>query len=555
MSLDLFNGDHNKAQQGTQQGPPQETQQNMESTLTPVRKILRNAAAPLGLIGAVGGFIGDVISPLIDLAPWVAAISFAIALIALVIVLWFHRQPGRQQGEQAALGVLVVSVCGALIFGVWSLILANAPPRGYLAENVEPIAQLQASVLGIQQDVADIKQTTTQTAQQVQEIATAQASNFNQLQASFAALLGKGDVVPNPSTPQEWYANARVYQLKGDTANAIKSFEGYFPFKLDYVDPFVEYANLIKATEGLARAREAIGRQQQAQPGNPSAELVYITLQDSAEDRLKQLQDLAARLPNFAPVYRELSREYTTASITNFSPAMVTQEGEALDTLFALEQQQGFSRYYIDKAAAEHALQEARTRQTALAAVLKTFSQAEIRVDFFPNGARFTLNSAEVGFAQKLMFSIDSDKLDQDAGKSAAGTPNATFGPVPVPVGEHIIYARFTDQDGKPGAVLSKTFTVAPIAVNVIQQPKDFSTNAIPALVTVGVTGASANVPVTYTYSIDTPTLDQTATGLDTTGSFILADVKAGEHTLHIQATTTDGKQSEVVAVPFKINE
>ena len=519
------------------------------------RKIIKNAAAPLGIIGAVGGFIGDVISPLIDLAPWVAAISFAVALISLVVVLMFHRQPGRQQGEQAALGVLVISVCGALIFGVWTLILAQAPPRGYLATNVEPIAQLQASVLGLQSDVTEIKATTNQTAQQVIESATAQATNFTQLQASFAALLGKGDLVPNPTTPQEWYANARVYQLKGDTANAIKSFEGYFPFKLDYVDPYVEYASLIKTTEGLARAREAVGRLKQTQPNNAAAELVYDTLLDSSEERLTQLKALLARLPEYAPVLRELSREYTTASLTNFSPALIEQEGTALDQLFMLEQQQGFSRYYIDKSTAEKSLQEAKTRQTALTAVRKALAKAEILINFSPDGARFTLNSAEVGPGQNLMFSIDNDKLDQNAGKNATGSPNATFGPVPLPLGEHTIYTQFTDQAGQTGAIISKTFKVAPIAVNVVQQPKDFSTNAIPALVTVGVTGAKANASVVYVYSVDETTLDEKAAGLDTAGVFTLKDVKAGEHMLYIQATLPDGKQTEVVPVPFVIKE
>src|SRR3990172_7042434 len=279
-----------------------------------LRKALTRAAGPVSLIGAVGGFIGDIIAPLGNFAPWIAGLSLVFAVITLFGFLALRRRQGAEAWDSPVAGALLASSASTVIFGFWSVIFAVGPDRGYLAENVAPIATVQAQLLNLQEDVTEIKETTGETATQVVLAATAQAQGFADIQAAFAALqAGGGSIVANPQTPQEWYSNARLYQLRGDTANTLKAYEGYFTFNLEYVDPYQEYTALLKAAEGIARARQIISAQLNARPDSLALELTFARLLDTRVERLARLTALATRAPQFGPVFFELGEEYTQA--------------------------------------------------------------------------------------------------------------------------------------------------------------------------------------------------------------------------------------------------
>ena len=194
----------------------------MTSSMAPLRKAFVQAARPIAVIGAVGGFIGDIIQPLGNFAVWIAGLSLVIAVVALIWVTILRRRAGVVIWDTLAAGLFVLAVGSFVVFSAWSIIFAVGPERGYLAENVEPIGQIQAQLLGLQKDVTDIKQTTEVTATRVAEqgnvqsaqatrqaegvsvqqaAATAQAKGFADLQSQFASLQ-KGSIVENPTTPQ-----------------------------------------------------------------------------------------------------------------------------------------------------------------------------------------------------------------------------------------------------------------------------------------------------------------------------------------------------------------
>src|SRR5262245_57202278 len=174
-----------------------------------LRKAVTRAATPASIIGAVGGFIGDIVAPLGNFAPWVALISLVFAIIALVGFLSLRQKQSALAWDSPVAGGLLIAGASTLIFGVWSIVFAVGPERGYLAENIEPIAAMQAQLLNLQEDVTQIKETTEETAEEVAAIGTAQAEGFADIQDAFAALqMGEGTLVENPTTPQEWYSNA-----------------------------------------------------------------------------------------------------------------------------------------------------------------------------------------------------------------------------------------------------------------------------------------------------------------------------------------------------------
>ena len=76
------------------------------------------------------------------------------------------------------------------------------------------------------------------------------------MQKSFSSIAQSGGIIEKPSRPEQFYHNARIYELGGDYLNARKSYNRYFSFKLDFLDPHLRYQTFLKVQEGLAGARE-----------------------------------------------------------------------------------------------------------------------------------------------------------------------------------------------------------------------------------------------------------------------------------------------------------
>ncbi len=561
----------------------------MENIPAPaLQKALSRAARPIAIIGAVGGFIGDIIQPLGDFAPWIAGLSLVTAIASLIWIILLRRRAGEEIWDTVAAGIFVVAVGSFVIFALWTLIFSVGPPRGYLATNIPAVGDVQAQLLGLQKDVAEIKDTTKQTATRVAEqgdtqkaqataqaqnnqvqqaeatrqaqgvdiqaaAATAQAKGFADLQTQFASLQ-KGTIIDNPTTPQEWYSNARLYQLKGDTANAIKAYEGYFQYNLDFVDPYLEYSDLLKATDGIALARNKVNGLYSAHPESVTLDLIAARLLDASSDRLDRLTALATRAPQFGPVFYELGLEYSRALGASPTGDLIKKQGEAFSTLLKLEKDtQGYSRYFIDKSLAEKNLTDAQQRYDAYGSARQIANQLNIIVYQYNDGMQFIVVLTEYN-AKKLLFDIDNPKPARDTGiVSATGTPNLSIGKIPLPVGKHTIYVQYIDANDTPSQVFSKEFEVRPVFATWNQQPLDFSTNTYPGSFLVGITGAPVESLYTYKWSIDSDKLDQTLLGAGM-GAIQVTGLKAGDHVLYLQATSQDGSKTfEVEQIPFTV--
>lgn len=544
-----------------------------------LQKAFSQAARPIAVIGAVGGFIGDIIQPLGDFALWVAVVSFIIALAALIWIVVLRSRAGKEIWDTVAAGVFLVAVGSFVIFSVWALIFSVGPERGYLATNVPAIGDVQAQLLGLQRDVTEIKETTTQTATRVAEQsnvtaaqataqaqsgqvqvaqATTQAQGFADIQRQFAALqAGQGTLAPNPQTPQEWYSNARLYELRGDTANAIKAYEGYFKFNLDFVDPYQNYVALLKGTEGIARTRQMIDSLYAANKASPTLDLISTSLLDSPEDRTARLRALTLRETKYGPGWLELGTAYNRAFQQTPTNDLAQKQQQAFETVFKLEtDEQGYTRYFIDKTRADTSLTTARQ----LLSGASQLSELAKKLDFYIlpsyDGVQISVIGLEVATAQQLLYSIDDPQPKLEAAKNTFGgqtTNNPNLGPFKLPAGEHTIYVQYTDVNGAQSEVFSKTFRVDPIAILFTQGAPDFTSGLVPITFTISIVDAKPDQFYTYRYSVDSPALDQKPDG----NTFILTlkvDVKPGEHVLHIQATgDTDGKATPVVEFPFTV--
>ncbi|MEM8860116.1 MAG: hypothetical protein AAGD96_17430 [Chloroflexota bacterium] len=568
----------------------------MQANLAPLLStVSRKMAGPLGIIAAVGGFLGDVILPLIDLAPWVAGFSFLIFVGSVVAFFMFKATPEKEMAESMIPAAMVLSAGSTVIFIIFSVAFNAAPERGYLAENIEPLAAVQSSLLGLEAEVEEIRETTERTEDLVQEVATvqsdtadaidevgetleenqatldeiaaAQEAGFAELQEAFANLQSSNVIIENPSTPQEWYSNARLHQLKGNTAEAIKAYEGYNQYQLEYVDPLQEYVNLLNATQGIGRARATMSDLYNSQPDNRTLDMLSALLLDSREEQLVRLEMLANRAPDYAPVFLELGDAYTRILQASFTIDSREKQSAAYNQVFELEQAQQFSSYYIDKSLAQEKLADAQASLDSYASVdnLAVDFMAINSADSFGNMGLLLVILLPEGNVQEILFSVDDPTPSISTGSIQVGTgsiANTQIGPIPFEKGDHTVYIQYTDANGIVSDVITYEYTVEDIMFSHQQENFDFSLNGAPVFVTMTAINATVEDLGTWNIGINSEALDiefqfpgqQIPLRIpgDFTGDFQTA-LEPGENTIYAQWTGPDGIPSDVVSYTFTV--
>ena len=118
----------------------------------------------------------------------------------------------------------------------------------------------------------------------------------------FESLASTGGLITAAKTPEEHYHNARVHELGGNFSAARKEYAEYLASNLEALDPWLSYSAMLKAAEGKAGAVEAMHYfADKLKPHTVSYETALALLEDG-EARLKQLQTLAEKFPDFGPL-------------------------------------------------------------------------------------------------------------------------------------------------------------------------------------------------------------------------------------------------------------
>ncbi len=521
-------------------------------------KALARAAGPIGLVGAVGGFLSDVFLPLANFAPVVFAFSVIATVISYVLLFVIFQRKGQAKAfDSWAMGSLVASFGSAMIFGIWSVFLSVGPERGFLATNVEPIADIQARILNIEQSVEQIEQTTEQTATQVAQSATAQAEGFQSLEEALANIQsGQQVIIETPVTPQDWYNNARIYQLRGDTGNAITAYEGFIESSpdLEFMDPFEDYIDLINATQGITRAREIFQDLGNRFPTNRAIQVLLATLLDGTDARIARLTEITGFNPQFGPGFFYLGQELDRKLRESLTNELLQRQQTAYQTLLGLEQTQQFSVFYVDKLRAQEKLDTAQLNYEAYSQTSDAFGNVSVDITVYSEGALFIMIFPEVT-GEALYYSIDDPNPTINNGTLEVGGNvylNTTVGPLKIPVGDHTFYFKYVDKNSVESEVYSEAFTIPEVLVIFTANPPDFTTNTRSASFVFQVTYEDTAQEYTFNFSLDNPSLDQTVTGY-AINTWELADIAPGDHVLYIQAISADGTTTKVVEFAFSV--
>lgn len=251
-----------------------------------------------------------------------------------------------------------------------------------VAQKTEQIASAQeqqaAQGAETQKTVEAVKQTTdTLAAGQKQQQAQAEklqatteqiAASIDTIAKGFAQLSAQGGAIADPKRPDEFYHNARVYELAGDMLNARRSYLAFAGFDIDAIDPYTRFATLLRVQDGKAGAREVFGTLAEKAKA-PSIKLVHLLQFDDAQ-RLDKLNAFIAANPDYAPAYFLLAQEFSEDRLGSQTLADKRSEAGALTKFVSYEKDGGLLKYFVDQTQLADWLDRGRSRLAALGDVL-----------------------------------------------------------------------------------------------------------------------------------------------------------------------------------------
>ena len=200
----------------------------------------------------------------------------------------------------------------------------------------------------------NIKNNTQENIEATREVASAVQNStvqiirsLSEIQKGFTEISKSGGVIANPTGPEQFYHNARIQEQSGDYLNARKSYNRFFSFKLNFIDPHLRYQTFLKIQEGRAGAREIYHSMYEIDT-SPVVEFARILLFDSPK-RTEMLRKFIEDNPDFTPAYYELSREFSEARKGIQTLKDKRSELAALQKFSRNSDQGKFVKYFIDK--------------------------------------------------------------------------------------------------------------------------------------------------------------------------------------------------------------
>ena len=233
-------------------------QNNFKQNLQPALKFA-------GVLGTVGGFIGDVLSPLGPVLNYLLYLSIIVLIISLILLVLLPKSK-KQVFKMASLSSLFFSI----IFGVF-VNLNKGSENGFLGDNVEFVSEFQASLNIIEVKLDEISD-------QI-EVVDEKLDIVDDKIDDLASLIKNSDPINNPSSAKDHIVNAYLFTDRGNLLKAQSSFEAYFNLTEQYkVDVLLDYAKVLESNEGFSSVKYFFeSLKQNNDNGINAAELIYTS--------------------------------------------------------------------------------------------------------------------------------------------------------------------------------------------------------------------------------------------------------------------------------------
>lgn len=161
--------------------------------------------------------------------------------------------------------------------------------------------------------------------------------------------------VRNPKTAYEFLANAILFKKAGDKKEAIKSFKKYFEFDLQFIEPHLEYQELLKSDNN--NSENEIYSQYLSQKNDPFHRFIYQIYSSTGEKLLPAIEGFIEANKDFqlAQLYRIklIIRSDQQASVTDPNTVGFCKMAEKYQGLSSLlteiNKNRRYTQFFIDK--------------------------------------------------------------------------------------------------------------------------------------------------------------------------------------------------------------
>lgn len=367
---------------------------------------IKNNGKVFSLLSAIGGFIGDVLQPLAPFSEYIFY-TLLIVIVPLLLVYLFIKSLKNKVVPFLSFSIIFAFTSGAM-FGLQ--LASNNKEKGILSATVPGIEKIQASLGIIDKKLISIKEDT-------EEIKKSTKNISGKLDILGKQIGKQGGIISNPSTFEEWYSNARHYELKGDFLNTRKSYLKYFTYKQDYIDPHLHFFKLLKIQEGRVGARETYADLKVMYP-SIAIDVVYALSLDN-DKKIKELTRLAIEHPTYSPILYILSKEFSPEKRGTQTLEEIKIEKNYLEKFIMLAEDGAYLKYYLDKNEAVKHLENAKTRLNS------------IKASFFKSSAiENPVTLSEVVIKGDMLINIDIPEIAPEVSYSYGEKTNYHLTPI-----------------------------------------------------------------------------------------------------------------------------
>jgi hypothetical protein len=181
----------------------------------------------------------------------------------------------------------------------------------------------------------------------------------------FSRLVQRGGQIDDPNSAPGLYHNALLFEAKGESVGAHRAYYTLARMGLEFVDPHLRYAALVRAHEGRLIARQVYAELNEDVPTRATV-LVHALQFDGAE-RKARLSALIEGHPDFAPAHFFLAEEHSEDRVGSLQIAQDRQiEHAALSEFLRAHGEGRLAQFFLDQSVAADWVDRAHRRHARL---------------------------------------------------------------------------------------------------------------------------------------------------------------------------------------------
>ncbi|MBB3020170.1 class 3 adenylate cyclase [Microvirga lupini] len=182
---------------------------------------------------------------------------------------------------------------------------------------------------------------------------------------AFSGHAQRGGQIDDPHSAPGLYHNALLFEAKGESIAAHRAYYALARMGLEFVDPHLRYAALVRAHEGRFIARQVYAELNEDVPTRATA-LVHA-LQFDGGERKTRLHALIEKHPDYAPAYFLLAEEHSEDRVGSLQTAQDRRiEHAALADFLKAHEEGRLTPFFLNQSVAANWIERAYKRHARL---------------------------------------------------------------------------------------------------------------------------------------------------------------------------------------------